>query len=258
MVCVLPVHGHGMLRPARAAPVLEGAGPALGDEVRMRAAAIVPARNEALTVGGVVEAAVRSQTVDQVLVVDNGSTDDTAAVARRHGASVVSCDQKGKGQAMRAGVAATAAEVIVFLDADLVGLVPEHVQRLVEPLLDERAELTLGLFDRGEEANQLFLHMLPKLTGQRAMRRELFESLTDDDIRGYKVEAALNARAKELGLRIDTFVCYGLWHRTKEEKDRYGPMVGTVRKVAMLTTAVWSYLAYRAKRPWRRPEGTPR
>lgn len=221
----------------------------------MRVAAVIPAFNEARTVGDVVAAARAARLVDEVHVVDNASEDETAEVAARAGAQVHHCPEQGKGQAMRVGVDATSAEVIVFLDADLLGLGPAHVDRLVRPILDGSAGMTLGLFDRGPELNPIFLHTLPRLTGQRAMRRELFTDLDDRDIEGYKVEAALNSRADELGLEIDAFVCEGLWHRTKEEKHAAGPLAGTARKIGMLVTAVWSYASYAVVRPFRRLRG---
>ncbi len=221
----------------------------------MRVAVIIPAFNEAVTVGSVVEVARRAQLVDEVIVVDNRSTDGTSDAAARAGARVLRCEEQGKGQAMRTGVAATDAEVICFLDADLLDLGPAHVDRLIEPILDGRSGMTLGLFDRGPELNPIFLKALPRLTGQRAMRRELFEGLDLEDIRGYMVEAALNSRADELGLTVDAFVCEGLWHRTKEEKDADGRVAGTARKIAMLATAVWSYASYQVVRPFRQRTG---
>lgn len=217
----------------------------------MQAAVIIPAHNESPTIGGVVDAAIRAGSVHEVVVVDNGSDDLTAEIARQHGARVVACPDRGKGQAMRAGVAATDAEVICFLDGDLLNLRPEHVDRLVGPVLRCEAGMTLGLFDRGSELNPIFLNALPRLTGQRAMRRTLFESIDPKDIKGFKVEAALNARADDLGLVRRAFICEGLWHRTKEEKDHIAPALGTARKVGMLLTAVWSYASYALIRPIR-------
>jgi glycosyltransferase involved in cell wall biosynthesis len=219
----------------------------------MRVAVIIPAYNEAVTVGEVVMVARRARSVDEVIVVDNRSADGTSDAAARAGARVIRCEQQGKGQAMRAGVAATEAEVICFLDADLLGLGPAHLDRLVAPILAGLAGMTLGLFDRGPDLNPIFLKALPRLTGQRAMQRELFDALDLDDIKGYKVEAALNSRADELGMRVEAFVCEGLWHRTKEEKDVDGRIAGTARKLAMLITAVWSYASYQVVRPFRRP-----
>lgn len=217
----------------------------------MTTAAISAAHNEAETVGDVVDVARRATRVHEVIVVDNASWDDTGDIARRRGARVVDCATKGKGQAMAAGVAATDADLIVFLDADLLGLTPEHVDSLVAPVASGEVAMSMGLFDRGDDLNPVFLNVLPKLTGQRAMRRELFEQLSADDIRGYKVEAALNSLCNEHDLPTTAFVCDGLWHRTKEEKDEVSRAVGTLRKVGMLTTAVWSYVSYALVRPVR-------
>jgi glycosyltransferase involved in cell wall biosynthesis len=213
----------------------------------MRVAAVIPAWNESPTIGDVVDAARRARLVHEVVVVDNASTDDTAAVAVAHGAAVVHEATPGKGEAMRAGVAATAAGVIVFLDADLVGLTPDHVDGLVGTVTRGEAAMACGLFDRGPVLNPLFLDALPILTGQRAMRRELFEALGPADVRGYRVEAALNALVQAKGLPVHSSVCDGLWHRTKEEKYAT-PLHGFVAKQAMLATAVWTYVAFRLRR----------
>lgn len=206
-------------------------------------AAIIPAYNEQETVGAVVDAAVAASRVDEVIVVDNGSDDRTGEVAERHGARVIRHPEGGKGHAMAAGVRATDAPIIVFLDADLVGLRPDHVDRLVRTVTDRGADMALGLFDRGPVQNRIFLEYLPKLTGERALRRELFESLDLEQIEGYKVEAALNNRARELGMDVRAFVLDGMFHRTKEEKYESSAQ-GFAKKVAMLGTAVGAYLTY--------------
>lgn len=205
--------------------------------------AIIPARNEAETVGEVVAVARASPLVDEVLVVDGASTDDTGKVAQGHGARVVVERKPGKGEAMITGVQATDADVIVFLDADLTGLRPHHVDRLVRTVQSGGATMACGLFDRGPFQNWLFLHMLPILTGERALRRELFESLQPDEVTGYRVEAALNSRAAELGDRVAAFVCTGMFHRQKEEKFD-DPLRGRLAKAGMILTAVGSYLRY--------------
>jgi glycosyltransferase involved in cell wall biosynthesis len=208
-----------------------------------RAAAIIPAYNEEETVGDVIDVAKRANLVSEVIVVDNGSQDATSEVAAEHGARVVDHPEGGKGHAMAAGVDATDAEVVVFLDADLTGLRPDHVDRLVGAVTIGKAGMALGLFDRGPIQNKVFLNFLPKLTGERALRRELFESLDPEDIEGYKVEAALNSRATDLGVEVRAFVLDGMFHRTKEEKEE-SPTKGMAKKVAMLATAVGAYVTY--------------
>ncbi len=216
-----------------------------------RVAAIIPAYNEETTVGEVVDVAESASSVDEVIVVDNGSSDDTGRVAKEHGARLVTHPEGGKGQAMAAGVAATDAEVLVFLDADLRGLRPDHVDRLVRPLLEGEAGMCCGLFDRGPLLNPFFLHLLPQLTGERAVRRELFESLEPDAMAGYKVEAALNSGASELGMEVDAFICDGMSHRTKSEKSE-SRISGWLKTLAMLLTAGGASIAFWVVRRRRR------
>ena len=213
----------------------------------MSVAAVIPAWNEAGTIAGVVAVARAARLIDEVLVVDNASTDATAEAAAAAGARVVHEPVQGKGEAMRAGVAATDADVVVFLDADLLGLTPEHVDGLVCPVVAGEAAMACGLFDRGPLANVVFLRGLPVLTGQRALRRELFEALDLTDIRGYRVEAALNSIVAQRELPRRDMVCAGLWHRTKEEKYAH-PVTGFLHKQAMLATAGWSYVSFAVRR----------
>jgi glycosyltransferase involved in cell wall biosynthesis len=209
----------------------------------VRAAAVIPARNEAETVGDVVATAAASPLVDEIIVIDGQSDDGTAEAAAARGARVIVAEQDGKGEAMAAGVAATEADIICFLDGDLTGLRPYHVDRLVRTVASGSAGMACGLFDRGPLQNRIFLHLMPILTGERALRRDLFESLAPEDITGDRIEAALNSRAAELELPVAAFVCTGMFHRLKEEKFAT-PLQGFVAKMGMLATAVWSYVRY--------------
>jgi glycosyltransferase involved in cell wall biosynthesis len=217
--------------------------------------AVIPAWNEARTIGAVVYAALDARLVDDVVVVDNASTDTTGAVATAHGARVVFERTHGKGEAMRTGVAASPhAGVIVFLDADLVGLRPEHVDDLVGAVVHGGAGMACGLFDRGPLVNRVFLGVLPVLTGQRAVRRDLFDQLVAGDLHGYRVEAALNSLVARRGMVRHDRVMSGLWHRTKEEKLA-SPVLGHATKVAMLASACWSYVRFAVARRMPQPAG---
>jgi Glycosyl transferase family 2 len=217
--------------------------------------AVIPAWNEARTIGAVIYAALDARLVDDVVVVDNASTDTTATVAAAHGARVVREPEQGKGEAMRAGVAASPhADVIVFLDADLVGLRPEHVDELVGAVVHRGVAMACGMFDRGPVGNGVFFHLLPVLTGQRAVRRELFDQLVAADLHGYRVEAALNSLVARSGLSRHDQVMSGLWHRTKQEKLA-SPTLGYVTKVAMLSSACWSYVRFAVARRVPQPAG---
>jgi glycosyltransferase involved in cell wall biosynthesis len=107
-------------------------------------ALIIPARNEALSIPAVLSKVPDS--VDKVIVVDNGSTDDTGNVARAHGAEVVFEPSLGYGSACLAGIAALAVDpprIVAFADGDGSDGV-ENLSILLQPLLDGKADLALA------------------------------------------------------------------------------------------------------------------
>ncbi|MEZ4460353.1 MAG: glycosyltransferase family 2 protein [bacterium] len=106
---------------------------------------VIPALNEESSLP-LVLAAIPTGWVRRVVVVDNGSTDRTAAVAREMGAVVVREDQRGYGQACLAGLnelAKDPPEIVVFMDADFSDH-PNELPRVVEPILVGDAELVIG------------------------------------------------------------------------------------------------------------------
>ena len=117
-----------------------------GDASRPRIDAVIPALNEARSIARVV-GRLRTQEaapLESIVVVDNGSTDGTGDIARRAGANVVREERRGYGYACRAGViAAREAEVIVLLDGDAADD-PDDLPRLLEPLLNDEADLVVG------------------------------------------------------------------------------------------------------------------
>jgi glucosyl-3-phosphoglycerate synthase len=137
----------------------------LGAKAGRRVAVCLPAHNEERTLGAIVETTslelVAPGLVDELVVVDDGSTDATAQVAARAGARVVASaapgtpvgpfggGPRGKGAALARALEATTAELVIFLDADVENFGPHFVTGLLRPLLeDPRVVLVKGRYER--------------------------------------------------------------------------------------------------------------
>jgi len=108
----------------------------------MRIGVVIPALNEEWAIGRVLDAI--PAWVDEAVVVNNGSTDATAAVARAHGARVVDEHRRGYGVACLTGIdAVDDAHIVVFLDGDFSDR-PEQMARLVDPIVEGRADFVLS------------------------------------------------------------------------------------------------------------------
>jgi glycosyltransferase involved in cell wall biosynthesis len=124
----------------------------------MKTAVIIPALNEAGNIARLVQETLL-QPVDCVIVVDNGSTDDTAALASQEGAVVVTEPRQGYGYACAAGTAVAlreGADVLVYMDGDFSSL-PGELTRLLEPIQKEEADLVLGSRTLGHIASGAML-----------------------------------------------------------------------------------------------------
>ncbi len=103
---------------------------------------IIPARNEEQSISHVLQAI--PAWVDEVLVVNNGSTDQTAAVAARYGAGVIDEPRPGYGRACLAGIAALGpCDIVVFIDADFSDY-PEEMEQLVRPIIEGHVDMVIG------------------------------------------------------------------------------------------------------------------
>ncbi len=184
----------------------------------MKIAAIVPAYNEANTLGAVLSVLNASPSLNEVIIVDDGSTDATARVAEEAGARVIRVSKNlGKGNAMREGVLATDAEIVVFFDADLRGLIASHIETLLAPVRSGERSMNVGLRDRGSFVTAMTAN-LPIIGGERAMKRTVFERVPKRFLQGFMVESALNYRCRADGLSYGAVVLQGLSIKRKYEK----------------------------------------
>ena len=210
----------------------------------MKVAAIIPAYNEEARIAAVLHALIGASVVDEVIVVNDGSTDATASAASAvPGVQVITLPRnKGKGGAMREGATRTQADVLLFFDADLIGLTPRHVQDLLAPVCSGEATMAMGIFKGGRLWTDMAQFFAPAITGQRAIRREVFLHIPDLESVGYGIELAINDYVHSQGLIRKDITLRGVTHPMKEEK------LGWTRGVASRSRMYWQMLQFQLGR----------
>ena len=231
-------------------------------------AVILPALNEAQTVGQIVSTIhdeLLGSLVDELVVLDSRSTDATAAIAAANGARVVALDevfpglkpQRGKGEAMWRGLAATDADLVLFIDADLRSFSAAYVCGLLGPLLaDPTVALVKAVYERplvqGEQAipagggrvTELVARpllnlywpqlagVIQPLAGEYAARRSLLERLPFPV--GYGVEFAMLVDTAELlGVYAIAQVDLGVRLHRHHDERKLGLMSAQILQAAL-------------------------
>ncbi len=191
----------------------------------LKVAAIIPAYNEEKTIISVLDALKQAPIVSQIIVVSDGSEDDTVHVVSScysntsDGVEIIELlENRGKGGAVMAGLDRCAAEVILVLDADLIGLTTDHIEDLLQPVISGEALMSVGIFEKGRVATDLAQKMAPFLSGQRALRRDLLENISDLDLSRFGLEMALHQYVEENELAAEVVQLPDLSHVMKEEK----------------------------------------
>ena len=196
-------------------------------------AIVIPAYNEEHRIGGVLRAALASKLANEVIVVNDASRDNTSAAARAFpGVKVIDLKHnKGKGGAMAVGVDATKARTIMFLDADLVGLQAHHIDSIIQPVMDGNCDMCVGIFRGGKFWSDTAQRISPLYSGQRALKRELFERIPFVSEIRMGVEVTINAFAKRSNSRVHKVIIRGVSNTHKERK--MGVVRGTAARAKM-------------------------
>jgi len=181
-----------------------------------RVSILIPAFNEENKIYSTVSSAFRICGVDQVIVIDDGSQDETSQVALSAGAQVKRVfPNQGKGNALNAGAELVTGNIVVLLDGDLGSSAHEAI-KLIDPVINGETDMTVakitaskgsggfglvkGLarngvrFLTGEEMNCV-------LSGQRAMSKRVFDDLLPFS-EGFGVEVGMTVKALKKGYRI--------------------------------------------------------
>ncbi|RLF91581.1 glycosyltransferase family 2 protein [Thermococci archaeon] len=175
---------------------------------------VIPAYNEGKRIGSVLSKI--PDFVDEVIVVDDGSEDNTSEIARSFGVNVIRLERNsGKGAALREGIKRTSGDIIVLMDADGQHN-PKEIPKLLEPIVQGNADFVIGkrIVKKGKRplirklSNWITSTLISLKVGERiedsqsgfrAVKKEFIPKITSDR---YEVETEILIKAKKLGARI--------------------------------------------------------
>lgn len=169
---------------------------------------IIPAFNEEKHIAKVIECIKKNKNVDEIIVVDNNSTDKTGMIAESLGVKTVCCKEQGKGYAMEKGLRYATNDYILFADADICNYEHEFVENMIKPLISDNYDLVKATFEReGGRITELVAKPLLELlfpelsffeqplSGIIAGKKELFNMITFE--KDYGVD---------IGILIDSYL----------------------------------------------------
>lgn len=206
----------------------------------MKVSVLIPAWNEADRIDQTILAVRTLTEVDEIIVIDDGSTDETYRIAMEAGARVVRhFANYGKGAALYSGILTTEAEIVVFLDADM-GETAVEVRKLLRPIMEDRCDMSIGQLPRPLRGGfglvkgfarrgirQLGgIEVAAPLSGQRACNRRALDAIGSLG-EGYGVEVGMTIDAARKGIRlleVEVDMKHreygrnlrGFWHRGKQ------------------------------------------
>ncbi|MCA9942808.1 MAG: glycosyltransferase family 2 protein [Ardenticatenaceae bacterium] len=192
--------------------------------------AIVCAYNEEKSIAGVLDALIESPLVDEIIVVDDGSEDETAVVIQRFASHqkihpVFLPQNQGKGYAMAEGVLRAKGETLFFVDADLLNLSDAHIAKILGQWQTGKADMIIGYrnFRRGAARSAILFRAF---SGERALfRKDILPLVPAIKESQYGVETLINLHYRDQGKTIHYASLDGLIHPIKTKKMRVGEAI---------------------------------
>jgi glycosyltransferase involved in cell wall biosynthesis len=218
--------------------LLEEAEEELQHRRRPKVSAIIAAYNEQDTIAQVIRAVEGHPLVNEIIVVDDGSTDATSERARETSARVITLEHNlGKAGAMNRGVQAARNDTILFLDADILGLTHEIITLTVTPVLTKKCGMFVAIRARRTYWMNRLLYFIPVLGGERALTKEIWRLVPRIYRKGFQIEITLNYYTKKFGRKMAFGVMPGLSQVIKEKKR--GFWLGLAQRIKMCAEVLW-------------------
>ncbi len=212
----------------------------------MKCSLIIPSYNEQQRIGAVIEAAAATFLVEEIIVVNDGSTDATAEVVANYLSDIPKLQlvnlekNSGKAYAMLSGARIAKNNTLLFLDADLIGLLPEHIITIAKPVLTDSVDMCVGALRSRKFFSTAAMYLSPHLSGQRAIKRDLFLQIPNIETARMGVETIIHSYAKKHKIKFKYVLIRGVSNTHKEWK--MGVMKGAAARAKMYKEIGRAYL----------------
>lgn len=197
----------------------------------MKITAILPIFNEEKTVAQVLSILIKSPLLDEIVVVDDASTDNSLKIIKQFQSDkvkIIHLDKNlGKSGAVKYAVSKVTTDILFFCDGDLHGFKEEHISQLLEHFESGEELMSAGIMDRGLIHNMFVKKFGPLITGERAIPYKIFQRMLDDNfinglMEGYKMEIIMNDYCIKNNIFIQKEVLKGVSQTLKPYKNKNG------------------------------------
>ncbi|MBN2442703.1 MAG: glycosyltransferase family 2 protein [Spirochaetales bacterium] len=162
----------------------------------MKISCIIPAYNEAETIGNVLTVIKGHPLLQEIIVVDDGSSDNTSGIVKKFSfVKLITCKKNcGKASAVKKAVEASRSNIILLLDADLIHLTKQDITRLIRPVTEGDADITISLRKLKPILNEFVrIVKMDIFTGDRCFKKDLLANLPiTKNTPGYSLEVMMN------------------------------------------------------------------
>ncbi len=198
---------------------------------------IIPAYNEEMRIAEVIRPLKSSDYIDKIVVVNDGSTDETAQIAADEGADLIlnHTSNMGKGAALETGIKRIKGKFFLIVDADLRNLKEDHIRLMVSKFNEGKNTVMVNGIIKKEAPIQSDIQKF--ITGVRLISKDVWQEAEKEDIKkGYEIDLLIYEKAKNLG-EIKTEVLEGLEHTSKIDKE--GFFRGVFRHIGMFIEIIY-------------------